>query len=165
MHLRSGLLPALFAVSFSGMASAATFQIDFSVSGTMSIFGSFEAPITGGLVTGFEVTLSGVTFDTQVSGGAFEYDPVTNDFINYTGFPAFTNSVATALCGAGACGLELYPTNDGSPGDYLAVDALLANIDDGTKYLIVPPAIPLPATALLLLGALACIGAARLRRA
>lgn len=164
MKIRTALLPAVVALFATSAVHSATFEIDFSVNGTMGILGTFQAPTLGGAVSDFEVTLSGVIFDTQINGGAFEYDPVTNDFTNFAGFPGFTNSMAAASCGIGACFLELYPIGDGSPGDYLAVDAALANIDDGTRYLINPAPIPLPAGAALLLTALAGLGAARLRR-
>lgn len=164
MGIRTVLLPAVLSIVTTGAAYSATFQVDFSVNGTMSVLGTFNAPTIGGTVSDLEVTLSGVTFDTQIDGGAFEYDPVANDFINYTSFPGFTNSVAAPICGIGACFLELYPIGDGSPGDYLAIDAALANIDDGTRYLINPSPVPLPAGAVLLLSALAGLGAALRRR-
>ncbi|MEM1273664.1 MAG: hypothetical protein AAGF88_07600 [Pseudomonadota bacterium] len=149
----------------TSMAHAATFSVDFSVNGTMGVVGTFEAPATGGVVSNFSVTLSGVTFDTQVGGGAFEYNPTVNDFENYSAFPSYSNSVATGLCAIGACFLEIYPIGDGTPGDYLAIDAALANIDDGTKYLIGPSAIPLPASAALLLAALGSVAFTRRKSA
>ncbi len=143
---RSILFASALAAALPGVAMAATYQVDFSVLGGLGVIGTFEAPLGGGPVSNLTVTLQGVTFDTQTSGGAFDYDPAQGDFVNYTGFPGFTNSVAAAACGAGACFLELYPLpGDPEPGDYLAIDADLNNIDDGTKYAILPLLpVPLP---------------------
>jgi hypothetical protein len=148
----------------TGTAQAAVFSVDFS-GGNGTVLGSFVAAPTGGPVSNFTVTLAGVTFDTFI-GGTHDYDAAINEF-TYTGsFPAYTNSAAYPICGIGACFLEIYPDPDPVvPGDYLAIDADLNNIDAGTKYVIIPPSpIPLPATAWLLLGGLATLSTAAWRR-
>ena len=140
-------------------ANAATFNIDFS-GGASTVLGTFDAPLAGGAVTNFSVTLSGVTFDTSTGAATtFTYNPVINEFAYTGGFASFTNSANNVLCPAGGCFLEIYPDpTPAIPGDYLAIDASLSNIDAGTKYLInpvpliapvpLPPALPVAFIAL-----------------
>lgn len=137
------LISALF---LPGAAISATYQVDFSVLGSNNVIGTFQAPNGGGAVSNLMVTLSGVLFDTRTdAGGLFDYDPVAGDFVNYTAFPTYTNSIANALCGVGLCLLQIYPNpNNVVPGDYLAVDANLNNIDDGTKYAVNPTPVSSP---------------------
>lgn len=148
-------------------ASAATFQINFSQNGTNNIIGTFDAPASGGAVTNLMVQMFDVLFDTRIDGGgSFDYDPAAGDFVNYAAFPTYTNATGNATCAANGCMLQIYPLpNDPTPGDYLAIDANLNNIDDGTKYAISGPIaapVPLPAGVGLMLTALA--GLAALRR-
>ncbi|WP_375688132.1 hypothetical protein [Pseudooceanicola sp. LIPI14-2-Ac024] len=171
MLIPSLRVPALVLLGcLASPATSATFEIDFSLLGSGSYTGTFEADPMGGVVSNFVATIGAVTFDTQVSGAAFEYDPLGGDFVNYTGFPAFTNSVAVAgVCGVGLCALELYPNPyDPVPGDYLAIDEFFNNIDDGTKYAINPVptdgVIPLPASLPLMIGAGVMLAAVRRRR-
>jgi hypothetical protein len=154
----------------TAQAVTVTYGIDFS-GGLGTVLGSFRAEATGGAVTNLTGTLSGVTFDTMLPGTtSFEYDPAINEFTYAGAFPSFTNSGNYGICAAGGCFLEFYPDPDPLvPGDYLAVDALLNNIDAGTKYVIVPPSpgpapIPLPGALGLLAGGIGALGLAAGRR-
>ena len=137
-------------------ASGATFLIDFSVNGSQGYTGSFAAPFAGGAVSAFTANIGGVIFDVQDSVGAIVYDAAVNDF---TTTISFTNSNATGLCPVAACDLTLFPDPSPIPGDYQAIAPDFSNFDDGTKYSI--SLVPLPATALLLLGALGLLGLRR----
>jgi len=151
-------------------ASAVTFGLDFS-NGAGTAPGSFDAPLAGGAVTNLTATISGILFDTQLPGTtSFDYDPAINEFTYSGSFPSFTNSLAYAICPPGQCFLEIYPDPDPlAPGDYLAVDKDLNNIDVGTKYVILPPQpIPLPSALGVLglgLGALTMLAGRRRRAA
>lgn len=156
------------------LAPAATFEI---FTGASNVIGTFEAPEAGGLVANLLIEQSGVIFDTRVdAGGAFDYDPLANDFRPLTTIE-YTNSVNyPGVCGPGACALVLFPLPDDpvTPGDIFAIDAALNNIDEGTRYLIDPipimgdppdlPPIPLPMPAGLLLGGLGSLWVLRGRR-
>ncbi|MEV8467112.1 hypothetical protein AB0T83_10005 [Fluviibacterium sp. DFM31] len=148
-------------------AKAATFQIDFSLAGSNNIIGTFTAPAGGGTVSNLMVQMFNVLFDTRIdAGGPFDYDPAAGDFVNYSAFPTYTNATGNATCAATQCTLQIYPLpNDPTPGDYLAVDGNLNNIDDGTKYAISGPSpVPLPGAAGLMALALGGLAGLRLRR-
>lgn len=165
--IRHCLLGTLCFVGSVGISQAATFEIDFSNGGGTAI-GTFDAPVGGGSVSNFSVTLSGVTFDTSLgSATTFDYDPTIVEFTYSGGFASFTNSANYAACAPGECFLEIYPDPTPIPGDYLAVDKLLNNLGPGTKYQIDPVPVnpvPVPAGLALLLTALGGLAALAARR-
>ena len=159
-NLRACLTRAVVAgaaiVAFSAASNAITFEVDFS-GGANTVIGTFETPMGGGVVSNLTVTLSGVTFDTpNPGGGVLSYIPGADDFTYAGPFASFLNSTAVpGVCAVGGCFMEIYPDPDPFvPGDYLAIDESLTNIDAGTKYIINPvpidAAVPVPASVLLL---------------
>lgn len=147
-------------------AGAVTFGIDFS-NGAGTALGTFNAPFDGGPVSGLTATISGVVFDVMNPGTtSFDYDPAINEFTYSGAFPSYTNSAVYPICMPGECLLEIYPDPDPTvPGDYLAIDKDLNNIDAGTKYVIIPPApIPLPPALGLMAAALGGLALAARRR-
>jgi hypothetical protein len=159
-------------------APAATFNI--FEAGTTSLLGTFEAPLGGGPLTAASISAGGGVFDVLALGSmAPVYDAVNNWITGAASpFGAVSNSVAfmttdisdnDITCGIGECFFSLTDSSGGgAPAewylDYVPGVGTPAAIDAGF-YEIAP--IPLPASALLLAGALAAVAgvAAGRRRA
>jgi hypothetical protein len=154
--------------------SAATYNATFGPAQ-----GVFNAPLGGGLISSFSVTLGNTVFDLLGLGAAAPvYNPIVNQTtglfdIEFRGFGQPTgnvfNSAASAQCPVAQCVLQLFDTTNGvNAPEFLAFNTLtFQNVAFG-NYVIDPnPApVPLPAAGLLLAAALAGTGfAARRRRA
>jgi hypothetical protein len=153
-------------------ASAATYNVSLG-----SAQGVFNAPLGGGLISSFSVTLGNTVFDVLGIGAAAPvYNPILNLTtglfdIEFRGFGQPTgnvfNSAASAQCPVGQCVLQLFDTTNGvnSP-DFLAFNTVtFQNVAFGTYMIDPTPApVPLPATGLLLGAALAGAGAILRRR-
>ncbi|MCG7521028.1 hypothetical protein [Ruegeria sp. Ofav3-42] len=153
------LTSSLFAVP---AATAMTLQYQIEIDGAI---GTFEAPDTGGLLSSFEITIDGVTFDTLGVGNAAPvYDAVDNDIRGNPGTEGFIlNSMAGGACLAMECILSL--EDSGNPGvepPLFAIFPLVGGVPDTVtnsgEYSISqgPPMspIPLPAPFALLAAAL-----------
>lgn len=148
---------ALLAIStFVGLsaAEAATFQIDFGPAQT-----TFVADPAGGPVSGFSITLGGVTFDDPTSGineptyhpaqivddpvfGPTSYDASIHSQIFDVGFGIFLNSAAAGSCQASGCFLALSLGNGWSA---FQINPNLVELGHGS-YAISGPIAPVPAS-------------------
>ncbi|WP_159090010.1 hypothetical protein [Ruegeria sp. Alg231-54] len=150
---------AFFAVS---TAHAITVQYEIEIDGTI---GAFEAPDTGGLLSSFEITIDGVTFDTLgVGNTAPVFDAVANDIRGNPGTEGFiSNSMAGGGCLAMECILSL--EDSGNPGVepplfaiFPLVDGFPDTVTNSGEYSIsqAPPVspVPLPAPFAMLVAAL-----------
>jgi hypothetical protein len=161
----SALVLALSATA----APAATFNI--FEAGTTTLLGTFEAPLGGGALTTASISVDGGLFNVLDGGTSAPVYDAVNNWITGAGdpFAGITNSVAynttdiamnPITCGVGECVFAL--TDSSGPGvpPEWAIIYLPgpASIDFGF-YEIQP--VPLPATALMLAGALAAFGAVR----
>ena len=156
-------------------AGAATFQFDFG--GPM---GTFEAPLGGGIITAFNVTIGDTTFDTPGAGPTQPvYNPILNTFnglidVEFTGVGAsdgaIFNSAPSASCPLGACVLQLFDTSGGTAAPEWAVQNLvmMTNVAFGFYSIdpepVGPAPVPLPAALPLLLAALTALGLIGTRR-
>jgi hypothetical protein len=153
-------------------ASAATYNAGFGPAQ-----GVFNAPLGGGLISAFSVTLGNTVFDLLGLGAAAPvYNPILNQTtglfdIEFRGFGQPTgnvfNSVASAQCPVSQCVLQLFDTTNGvNAPDFLAFNIVtFQNVAFGT-YMIdpTPAAVPLPAAGFLLGAALAGAGLVSRRR-
>ena len=156
--LKAASAAVFCALATPSAAATVTFQIDIG-----SATGMFDAPEAGGLLTSFNITLNGVTFDTLGMGmSAPVYNAVDNDIRgNPSTEASILNSVAAPGCPALSCVLSLEDSVD--PGVVPPLYAVFplemgipGTVTAAGEYSITPPApIPLPAPALMLLGALA----------
>lgn len=148
-------------------AQAASFNI--AIAGET---GLFDAPAAGGLLSSFSITLNGVTYDSLSAGpGAAVYQAVDNDIRGNPGTEAFIlNSTAGTGCLALECVLSLESSVD--PGVIPPLYALFpldmgipGTVTQSGEYMIsaVPSVdpVPLPASVLLLGGALGLIAGLR----
>ncbi|SEW11491.1 hypothetical protein SAMN05444851_1501 [Aliiroseovarius sediminilitoris] len=138
-------------------ASAATVTYDIAMGGQNT---TFTAPMGGGAVGDFSITLGGVTFDTPDAAMPPLYDPVTND-ISAAGslFGYFSNSLAAPGCPAGECVLEFETAVDNvTPPVFAAFNAVAFDglIASGAYIITVAP-VPVPAGLVLLLTALLAV--------
>lgn len=162
------------------MAATPALPATFNIfeAGTTTQLGTFDAPVAGGAVTSAVLTLAGGVFDVLDLGAQAPVYDAVNNWIVGTGssFGSVTNSVAfnttdflsnPITCQIGECVFSF--TNSGGGGvpaewylDYIPGNpANAAPIDLGYYDIVIAP-VPLPATALLLVGALA--GLVRMRR-
>ena len=159
----SALVLALSATA----APAATFNV--FEAGTATLLGTFEAPLGGGPLTGASFSVDGGVFDVLTGGSTAPVYDAANNWVRGAANPfgSITNSVAymtdefgsgdPITCGVGECFFSLTSNSGGgTPNewylDYIPGMGGGAAVDLGF-YEIKP--IPLPATALLLAGALA----------
>ena len=162
----------LIPLVLSAPASAATFSFSFSD----SIMGTFQAPVGGGLITAFNVTIGDTTFDTPAAGASQPfYNPILNLDNNLVDIEfrgagvstgAVTNSMVSGSCPIGdMCVLELFDTVGGTAAPEWAFQNLtqLTNVSGGF-YSINPTPVPLPAALPLLLSALSGLGFLAWRR-
>lgn len=157
----------LFAVS-TIHASAATF--DLFKAGTTDLLGTFEAPLDGGLLTAASVSVKSGIFDVLGLGGmAPVFDAVEMDVDGNGGvFGTLFNSVAFLTtdiaanpvnCGIGECVFSFEGSSGPVPGqwyvDYVGVGGAAALAFGHYDVVVSTPApVPLPITAVLLVGAL-----------
>ena len=156
-------------------AGAATFQFDFG-----SALGTFDAPLGGGVISAFNVTIGDTTFDTPAAGATQPvYNPILNTFsgifdVEFTGFGSSTgavfNSAPSGTCPVGDfCVLELFSTSAGTAAPEWAFQNItqLTNVTGGFYSIDPSPlsaTVPLPAALPLLLSALAAMGLLGWRR-
>ena len=155
-------------------AGAATFQFDFG-----SALGTFDAPLGGGLISAFNVTIGDTTFDTPAAGASQPvYNPTLNILnglfdVEFTGAGvstgAVSNSAPSGTCPAGdICVLELFDTAGGAIPEWAFQNITqLTNVASGVYSIDptpLPAPIPLPAALPLLLSALAAMGLLGWRR-
>ena len=149
---------ALFAVSLMATpAYSASVTYDIAMGGQTT---TFTAPMGGGAVSDFSITLAGVTYDTPDAGSPALYDPVDND-ISAAGsqFGYFSNSIAAPGCPVGDCVLEFENRADPLiPPVYAAYNTVnLGTVFTGGFYEITVAPVPLPAGLVLLLTALLAV--------
>jgi hypothetical protein len=160
----------------SAPVSAATY--DVFKDGTTDLLGTFEAPIAGGLLTSALLSVKGGVFDVLGAGGlAPIFDAVALD-VDGSGaaFGAVFNSAAFAttdiaanpiLCGIGECVFSFDGRSGPVPGqwyvDYIPGGNGGAALAFG-YYQIAAAAVPLPASGLLLLGAIGVMATSARRR-
>ena len=162
----------LISCALAAPAGAATFQFDFG--GPM---GTFEAPIGGGLITAFNVTIGDTIFDTIVAGPnqPFYNPTLFNGLmdVEFTGAGASTgnvfNSAPSSACDPGdLCVLELFETSGGGTPEWAFQNITQLTNVSGGFYSIDPiplsAEIPIPAALPLLLSALAAMGLLGWRR-
>lgn len=135
---------------------AATIPFDIVVGGNN---GSFLAPDTGGVISNFTVTLSGITFDAPdlSQGPNFEpiYDPLENDINGQANlFAYFTNTTAGPMCPISKCVLEFEDSDMGMPPKLYSVFNIdVLTVFDSGEYKITPSSdmsvVPIPAAAWL----------------
>ena len=146
-------------------ATAATVTYNIAMGGQNT---TFTAPMGGGAVSDFSITLAGVTFDTPDAAMPPLYDPVSND-ISAAGsqFGYLSNSIAGPGCPVGNCVLEFETAFDPLiPPAYAAFNAVdLGTVFAFGYYEITVAPVPLPAGLVLLLSALlAVVGLRTFRR-
>ncbi|MEL7256926.1 MAG: hypothetical protein AAFN80_03665 [Pseudomonadota bacterium] len=157
------------ACALAPTAHAATVTFDIEIAG---VTGMFDAPEEGGLLSSFNITLGGVTFDTLGMGvSAPVYNAVDNDIRgNGSTEASILNSVAGPGCAALSCILSLEDSVD--PGVVPPLYAIFpleggipGTVTSAGEYAITGPApIPLPAPLALLLGAiLSLLGLRKMR--
>lgn len=135
-------------------ATAATVTYDIAMGGQNT---TFTAPMGGGAVGDFSITLGGVTFDTPDAAMPPLYDPVNNDIAAAGSlFGYFSNSVAAPGCPAGDCVLEFETAIDNvTPPVFAAFNAVAFDgIIASGAYIITVAPVPVPAGLVLLLSAL-----------
>jgi hypothetical protein len=157
-------------------ASAATY--DVFKDGTTDLLGIFEAPAAGGLLSSALLSVKGGVFDVLGAGGlAPVFDAVALDVDGSAApFGAIFNSAAFAttdiaanpiLCGIGECAFSFDGRVGPVPGqwylDYVPGGNGGAALAFG-YYQIAAAAVPLPASGLLLLGAVGMMAASARRR-
>lgn len=105
-------------------AQAVTYQIDIG-----SASGTFEAPGGGGLLSAFDITIDGVTFDTLGMGvSAPVYNAIDNDIRGNPSTEGYVlNSAAGGACAALSCILALEDSTD--PGVVPPLYAIFPLID------------------------------------
>jgi len=145
-------------------AGAATYQFDFG-----GPTGTFEAPLGGGLISAFNITISNTTFDTIVADNTQPfYNPILNSFnglfdVEFRGAGQSTgavfNSAPSASCLAGdLCVLELFDTVGGTAAPEWAFQNItqLSNVSGGFYAIDPVPVspVPLPAALPLFVGGL-----------
>ncbi len=153
------------------MSDAASFEL--YEEGTDTLLGSFEAPDAGGLLTAASIAVGGGIFETLGAAGQTPtYDAVANDVdgsgaafgyvYNVNVFDTFDISSNPITCGIGECAFQLEGAFGGTPGewylDYLPAGG--AAIDLG-YYEVRAAIVPVPASGLLLLGAVGVLAARR----
>ncbi len=136
-HLKPAALIALSLMAASPTA-AATYT--FSMGAAL---GTFDAPLGGGLISSFGVTLGNTDFDTlDVGAAAPVYNPILNTLnglmdveFRGAGLPTAQvfNSIASAACPLGQCVLSLFDTVGGTAlPEYLALNTVtLQNVAFG----------------------------------
>ncbi|MEM9709805.1 MAG: hypothetical protein AAF871_13570 [Pseudomonadota bacterium] len=161
-------LGLVFASAIADRADAAVVEFDITFGGAT---GQFSAPEAGGLLTAFNITVFGITFDTLGVGSvAPTYDAVANDI---RGAASTSGTVLNSAAGGGCtpleCVLDIEDSVDPGviPGQY-AIFPLEMGVPGtvlfGGDYVITPPEtggggtpdgiIPLPPALALLLGGL-----------
>ncbi|MEX0349535.1 MAG: hypothetical protein AB3N15_08920 [Paracoccaceae bacterium] len=163
------LAAALAATLAVPSAKAATVTYGIQIGGAM---GMFDAPDSGGLLTSFEITLGGVTYDSLSMGsGAPVYDAASNDIRGNPGTEGFVlNSVAGPGCMAMECVLSLEDSVDPGviPPQYALFPLVMGvpgTVTNSGSYSVTPPApIPVPGSVLALASAIALLAALAWRR-
>jgi len=160
----------------AGPVKAATFEV--FEAGTSMLLGTFDAPLTGGAVTGASFSINGGVFDVLGTGNqTLIYNSVANDLDGMLGFGVVYNSnsfnttdivSSPVFCGVGECPLSFDSSFAPTPGewylDYIPLGpGTPAALDLGFYDIALAP-VPLPASALLLFGALASAFAAVRKR-
>ncbi|MCK8463827.1 hypothetical protein MUY35_08200 [Aliiroseovarius sp. S1339] len=153
--LRPVNLLALLAVSLLATpVYSATVTYDIAMGGQNR---TFTAPMGGGAVGDFSITLGGVTFDTPDAVMPPLYDPVDNDIAAAGSlFGYFSNSVAAPGCPVGNCVLEFETAVDNmTPPAFAAFNAVAFDgIISAGFYVITVAPVPIPAGLVLLITAL-----------
>ena len=168
------LIASVVALALSASAAAAAVFNIFEA-GTTTLLGTFEAPLGGGPLTAASISLKGGVSDVLDAGSTAPVYDATNNWITGAGSPfgGISNSAAydttdiamtPITCGIGQCVFLL--TDSAGPMvppewslNYLPMGG--AVLDFGFYDIEL---IPLPATGLLLAGALAGLAALRRRR-
>ena len=130
---------ALIALSLMAASPTAAATYNFTMGAAL---GTFDAPLGGGLMTSFAVTLGNTDFDTlDVGAAAPVYNPILNTLnglmdIEFRGAGQPTaqvfNSVASATCPLGQCVLILYDTGGVSLPEFLVLNTVtLQNVSLG----------------------------------
>ncbi len=153
-HIWAKLLAFLTISLLAAPATAASVTYDIAMGGQNT---TFSAPMGGGAVGGFSITLGGVTFDTPDAAMPPLYNPVTNDIAAAGSlFGYFSNSIAAPGCPAGDCVLEFETAIDNvTPPVFAAFNAVAFDgIIASGSYIITVAPVPVPAGLVLLLSAL-----------
>lgn len=172
---RSSFAAAILLAASTVHADAATF--DLFRAGTTDLLGTFEAPASGGLLTAASISVKGGVFDVLGLGSmAPVFDAVEMDVDGNGGvFGTLFNSVAflttdiaanPVSCGIGECVFSFEGSSGPVPGqwyvDYIGVGGAAALAFGHYDVAASTPApVPLPMTAVLLIGAGALLFAMR----